>query len=111
MRRFLGSKIRDIRVTGTHLEYEGSIALDEDYIDRAGILPNEEVQVLDLENGARFTTYVIKATRGSATVDVNGPAALLVTQGDRVMVLSYVALNENEISGHAPRIVSINPDS
>ena len=76
-RRFLNAKIRDIRITGTYLDYEGSITLDEDRIEKAGMLPNEEVQVLNVETGARFTTYVIKGERGSGAVELNGPAARL----------------------------------
>lgn len=109
-RRFLHAKIRDIRITGTFLHYEGSITLDEDYLERTGILPHEEVQVLNLENGARFTTYVIRGERGSGAVELNGPAAHLAQVGDRVMVLSYTLLREDEIPGHEPRILRVNPE-
>ncbi len=107
-RSFLKAKIRDIKVTGADLEYEGSITLDEDYIERAGILPYEEVQVLNLENGNRFTTYVIKGKRGSQIVELNGPAARMGVVGDRIMVLTFAHLSENEIPSHAPRVVSGN---
>jgi len=110
LRTFLRSKIRDIRVTGTHLEYEGSITLDEDWLDASGIAPNEEVQVLNLENGARFTTYVILGERGSGAVELNGPAALLASVGDRIMVLSYGLLNAEEIDGHEPVILCVDPE-
>ncbi|MFO8173457.1 MAG: aspartate 1-decarboxylase [Gemmatimonadota bacterium] len=110
LRSFLRAKIRDIRITGTHLEYEGSITLDRDYLEASGIAPNEEVQVLNLENGARFTTYVIEGDRGSGTVDLNGPAALLASEGDRVMVLSYALLSEGEIPNHEPVILRVNPE-
>ena len=109
-RTFLNAKIRDIRITATHLEYEGSITLDEDWLERAGILPNEEVQVLNLESGERFTTYAILGPRGSGAVELNGPAAHLGTVGDRVMVLSYALLREEEIAGHEPVIVSVDPE-
>lgn len=110
LRRFFNAKIRDIRLTGTHLEYEGSITLDEDYLDRSGILPNEEVQVLNLETGARFTTYVIRGERGSGAVELNGPAAHLGSVGDRVMVLAYALLHAEEIPGHEPVVVSVGVD-
>jgi aspartate 1-decarboxylase len=109
-RRFLNAKIRDIRITATHLDYEGSITLDQDWLERAGILPNEEVQVLNLENGERFTTYAILGPRGSGAVELNGPAALLATVGDRVMVLSYAILQQDEVEGHEPVVVSIDPE-
>ncbi len=110
LRRFLNAKIRDIRLTGTHLEYEGSITLDEDYLERSGILPNEEVQVLNVENGARFTTYVIQGERGSGAVELNGPAAQLGSVGDRVMVLAYTLLHAEEIPKHEPVVVSVGVD-
>lgn len=109
-RTFLNAKIRDIRITATHLEYEGSITLDEDWLERAGILPNEEVQVLNLESAERFTTYAILGPRGSGAVELNGPAAHLGKVGDRVMVLSYAILHQDEIEGHEPVIVSVDPE-
>ncbi len=110
LRRFLKAKIRDIRVTGTFLEYEGSITLDEEYLEASGIAPFEEVQVLNLENGARFTTYAILGERGSGQVELNGPAAHLASVGDRVMVLSYALLFSQEMEGHEPTIYSVNPE-
>ncbi len=111
LRRFLGAKIRDIRITGAYLDYEGSITLDEDYLLKSGIMPNEEVHVLNQENGQRFTTYVIKGERGSGKVEINGPAARLGMVGDRIMVLSYVLLSPDQIESHVPKIVSVNPQS
>ena len=108
-RRFLNAKIRDIRITGTYLEYEGSITLDQDWLDQAGVLPNQEVHVLNLENGTRFTTYVISGERGSGAVELNGPAAHLAEVGDRVMVLSYALLHPDEIDGHEPTVIRVNP--
>lgn len=107
-RRFLNAKIRDIRITGTHLGYEGSITLDEDWLDQAGMLPNEEVQVLNVETGARFTTYVILGERGSGAVELNGPAARLAQVGDQVMVLSYALLHPDELRDHEPTVVSVD---
>jgi aspartate 1-decarboxylase len=108
-RRFLNAKIRDIRITGTYLDYEGSITLDQDWVEQAGMLPNEEVQVLNVETGARFTTYVILGERGSGAVELNGPAAHLAEVGDRVMVLTYALLHSDEIEGHEPTVVSVSP--
>ncbi len=109
-RTFLNAKIRDIRITATHLEYEGSLTLDEDWLDQAGILPNEEVQVLNLENAERFITYAIRGPRGSGAVELNGPAAHLGKVGDRIMVLTYAILHEDEIAHHEPVVVSVHPD-
>jgi aspartate 1-decarboxylase len=108
LRSFLKAKIRDIKITGAHLEYEGSITLDENFIEQAGILPYEEVHVLNQDNGNRFTTYVIKGKRGSGIVELNGPAALLGAVGNRIMVLTFVYLTENELPSHSPRVISGN---
>jgi aspartate 1-decarboxylase len=109
-RRFLSGKIRDIRLTKTNLEYEGSITVDENYLEKAGILPNEEVHVLNVETGSRLITYAIKGERGSGAIELNGPAARLGMTGDRVMILSYAFLSPEEIPGHQPKIICINPE-
>lgn len=109
LRRFLKAKIRDIRLTGTDINYEGSITLDADYLEKAGILPNEEVQVLNVDNGVRIATYAIEGKRGSGIVELNGPAARCGLKGDRVMVLSYCLVGPEEIETHTPTIVSVNP--
>jgi aspartate 1-decarboxylase len=106
-RMFLNSKLRDVRITGVNLEYEGSITIDEDYLDRAGILPDEEVHVLNVNTGSRLTTYVIKGERGSGIVELNGPAARLGMVGDRIMVLAYAMLSPDEVAGHKPTIISV----
>jgi len=106
-RMFLNSKLRDVRITGVNLEYEGSITIDADYLDRAGILPDEEVHVLNVNTGVRLTTYVIKGERGSGIMELNGPAARLGMVGDRIMVLTYAMLSPEEIAGHKPAIISV----
>jgi aspartate 1-decarboxylase len=106
---FLHSKIRDIRLTAVKPDYEGSITIDEEYLTRAGILPFEEVHVLNLSTGARIVTYAISGEKGSGSIELNGPAARLGMVGDEIMVLTYVLLDPAEISGHSPTIISINP--
>jgi len=106
-RTFLHSKIRDVRITGTNVEYEGSITIDEDYLDKAKILPGEQVDVLNVDTGVRLTTYVIKGARGSGIMELNGPAARQGTVGDRIMVLTYAMLAPDEIAGHVPIVISI----
>jgi aspartate 1-decarboxylase len=105
LRRFMKAKIRDIKITGAKLHYEGSIRLDENYLDEAGIKPYEEVQVLNMENGSRLITYALKGERGSGIVELNGPAARAGYVGDRVMVLSYCLLDEKEVDSHEPKVV------
>jgi aspartate 1-decarboxylase len=107
LRRFLKAKIRDLKLTGAKLEYEGSIALDQDWLDESGIAPYEEVQVLNIENGTRLYTYVIPGERGSGITELNGPAARLGYVGDRIMVLSYCLLSGEEVSAHKPVVVSV----
>lgn len=109
LRRFLHAKIRDIKITGTYLHYEGSITLDKDYLDKTGIRINEEVQIVNLDSDHRFTTYVIEGEAGSGKVELNGPAARLAKVGDRVMVLAYGLLGPDEIENHTPVILSVDP--
>ncbi|MDR2577229.1 MAG: aspartate 1-decarboxylase [Chitinispirillales bacterium] len=110
-RTFLKSKIRDIRLTGLNIDYEGSITIDEDYLERAGILPDEQVQVLNSNSGARLTTYVIKGERGSGIIELNGPAARIGgVVGDKVMVLAYAMLAPDEIANHKPTVISIGAE-
>jgi aspartate 1-decarboxylase len=85
----LKSKIHGATLTGTDLDYEGSITIDENLLDKADILAGEQVHVLNLNNGNRFITYTISAARGSGTVLLNGPAARLGTAGDKVIIISY----------------------
>lgn len=104
LRSFLNAKIAGLRITGTNLEYQGSITLDDRYIEKVGILANEEVHVLNLENGNRLTTYVIRGVRGSGIVELNGPAARMGMVGDRIMILTYALFTAEEIATHVPRI-------
>lgn len=99
------AKLHRATVTRADLHYEGSISIDRDFMDAAGFLPNEQVDVLDIDNGARFTTYVIEAERGSKTIGVNGAAARLVQSGDKVIVLSYAQMSMEEAEAHKPTVV------
>ena len=108
MRRTLfKSKIHRAFLTGAHLDYEGSIAVDRDLMDAADLLPYERVQVLNLSNGERLETYVIEAPRGSGEIQLNGPAARLGYAGDQVIIVSYAEYAEDEIAGHAPTVVHV----
>ena len=96
------AKLHRATVTRADLHYEGSISIDRDLMDAVGFLANEQVDVLDIDNGARFTTYVIEAPRGSKTIGVNGAAARLVQTGDKVIVLSYAQMTREEAERHTP---------
>ena len=84
------AKIHRATVTQCDMHYQGSISVDEDWLDRVGILPNEQVDVLNINTGARFTTYAIPAERGSQTIGINGAAARLAQKEDLVIIISYV---------------------
>lgn len=99
------SKIHRIRVTQAELHYVGSITLDEEVMDAANIIENEKVQVVNVNNGERFETYVIKGERGSGTVCLNGPAARRVQVGDIIIIVSYGIVDFEEAKSHTPTIV------
>lgn len=108
MRIMLKSKIHGATVTATNLNYEGSLTLDADLIEAANLLPNEQVHVLNVTSGARFVTYVIEGERGSGTVCVNGAAARLVQVGDRILVLSYEFIDDEEVREHCAKVVRVD---
>jgi len=108
MRTMLKSKIHRARVTDANLHYEGSVTLDPVLMEAADLLPYEQVQLLDIDNGARLTTYVIEGDRGSGQVVVNGAAAHLIHRGDTIIVLSYVTLPDNEARRLEPRLVYVD---
>ncbi|OSI12892.1 aspartate 1-decarboxylase [Neisseria canis] len=107
-RTMLGGKIHRAVVTEADLNYVGSITVDQDLLDAAGICVNEKVQIVNNNNGERFETYTIPGERGSGVVCLNGAAARLVQKGDIVIIMSYVMLSEPEISAHAPKVVLLD---
>lgn len=100
----LKSKIHRATVTEANLNYVGSITIDQDLLDIVDMLPNEKVQIVNNNNGARFETYIIPGPRGSGVICLNGAAARLVHPGDTVIILSYVMLSDEEARSHTPRI-------
>ena len=102
------AKLHRATVTQADLDYEGSISIDRDLLDRSGILPHEQVDVLNINTGARFTTYAIEAPRGSRTIGVNGAAARLVQAGDKVIVVAYGQLQLEEARNYAPNVVLLD---
>ena len=107
-RQMLRAKIH--RATGTDacLEYEGSLTVDEALLEAAGILPYEAVVISNLNNGERFTTYVIAGARGSGTISLNGPTARKGAIGDQIIIFCYEFYNEDEIKRHTPRIIKVD---
>jgi aspartate 1-decarboxylase len=105
------AKLHRATVTQADLEYEGSIAIDRELLDASGILPHEQVDVLNITTGARFTTYAIEAPRGSRTIGVNGAAARLVQAGDKVIVVTYCQMDAAEARNYAPQVVLLDEDN
>jgi len=104
-------KIHKARVTEANLNYVGSITVDQDLLDAAGILPNEKVQVVNNNNGARLETYTIPGERGSGVVCLNGAAARLVHPGDIVIIISYTWLDEKEARQHKPKVILVDENN
>ena len=107
-RPLLGAKIHRATVTQADLNYVGSITVDLDLLDAAGICVNEKVQIVNNNNGERLETYTIAGERGSGVVCLNGAAARLVQKGDIVIIMSYVLLSEPEIANHEPKVVLVD---
>ena len=107
-RIMLHSKIHRATLTGVEPDYEGSITLDRALLDRAGLLPGEQVHVLNLNNGERLITYAIAAPRGSGTVMLNGPAARKGLKGDTVVILAYAQMSAREARRHRPVVVLVD---
>ena len=102
------SKLHRVTVTQADLNYIGSITIDEDLMDAAKLLEHERVQIVNISNGARLETYVIKGERGSGILCLNGPAARKVAVGDVVIVISYCMVNMEEYKNHVPVTVHVN---
>jgi aspartate 1-decarboxylase len=107
VRTMMAGKIHRATVTEANLEYEGSVTLDPDLMDAAGILPYEQVHILDVTNGARLETYAIVGERGSGEVCINGAAAHLVHRGDVVIIVAYQQLYEEDARELRPRVVHV----
>lgn len=105
----LKSKIHRAKITQAELHYVGSITIDEDLMDAANLLPNEKVQIVNVNNGERLETYVIKGERGSGMVCLNGPAARKAQVGDIVIIISYCSLDFEEAKKHEPILVFPDP--
>ncbi|MDO4588118.1 MAG: aspartate 1-decarboxylase [Planctomycetia bacterium] len=108
LRTMLKSKIHRVRLTDCNLDYEGSIAIDVDLLRAADILPGEQVQVLNINNGNRIITYAIEAAAGSGTIMLNGPAARAGIPSDILVIITYCQLDDKEIPNHKIRIIKVD---
>jgi aspartate 1-decarboxylase len=101
----LKSKLHCVTVTQAELDYIGSVTIDEDLMDAANLIENEQVHILNKNNGERFITYVLKGERGSGVICLNGPAALKVKMGDVILIISYANMDFEEAKNFRPWIV------
>ena len=107
-RHMLKSKIHRATVTQCELHYEGSCAIDEDLLDAANILENEQVHIWNINNGERFVTYAIKGERGSRMISINGSAARRASVGDLVIIAAFARVHEDQLATHKPQLVFVD---
>jgi len=101
----LKSKIHRVKITEAELHYVGSITIDEDLMDAANLVENEKVQIVNINNGERLETYVIKGVRGSGQICLNGPAARKAQVGDVIIIISYCSIDQKEAKNHKPIVI------
>jgi aspartate 1-decarboxylase len=104
----LKGKIHRATVVQAELDYVGSITIDEDLMEAAGIFEYEQVQIVDIDNGNRFETYVISGERGSGMICLNGAAARMVREGDKVIIMCYASMDITEVKEHSPKVVFVD---
>ncbi|MDE3015709.1 MAG: aspartate 1-decarboxylase [Pseudomonadota bacterium] len=108
MFKMLHSKLHRARVTRAELHYNGSLGIDRDLIEMAGMMPGQQIDVLNVNNGARFTTYILEEPRGSKTIGVYGAAAHLAKPGDLVIVIAYALMDEREAKKFRPVVLVLD---
>ncbi|AFJ62415.1 aspartate 1-decarboxylase [Bacillus velezensis YAU B9601-Y2] len=104
----MAGKLHRATVTEANLNYVGSITIDEDLLDAVGMLANEKVQIVNNNNGARLETYIIPGKRGSGVICLNGAAARLVQEGDKVIIISYQMMSDQEAKSHQPKVAVLD---
>ena len=110
-RQMLRSKIHRVSVTECDIEYEGSLTLDPNLMHEAGMVPYERIDVYDVDNANRFSTYLIEGRPGSAECCVNGAAARLVDLGDKLILASYCTVEEKDVATHQPQVVLVGENN
>ena len=105
------SKIHLATITEVHLEYEGSITIDEELLEKANMLENEKVQVVNMNNGSRIETYIIKGKRGSRIICLNGPAARKGYAGDKIIIITYAMMEEKEAKSFKPVVIKLDDNN
>ena len=110
-RLMMKSKLHGVTVTQCNLGYVGSLTIDRNLMELADLLPNEKIQVVNLNNGERFETYVLEGEAGTGIIGANGGTARLCVQGDKLLVISYAAMDDREARGHEPKVVIVDEDN
>jgi len=108
IRTMLQAKLHRVKLTQAILDYEGSCGIDAMLLEASGILPNQYVEIYNIANGARFSTYAIRAPRGSGEISLNGAAARLGSVGDLLIICAYSAYDEAEVASHRPVVVLVD---
>jgi aspartate 1-decarboxylase len=108
LRTMLQAKLHRVQVTEADLHYEGSCGIDRDLLDASGMLPNQHIELYNISNGERFSTYIIEAPRGSGTISLNGAAARKAMVGDLLIICAYAQYSEAEVASHRPVIVLVD---
>ena len=108
IRTMLQAKLHRVKLTQAILDYEGSCGIDEALLEASGILPNQYVEIYNIANGARFSTYAIRAPRGSVEISLNGAAARLGSVGDLLIICAYSGYDEAEVARHRPVVVLVD---
>jgi aspartate 1-decarboxylase len=108
LRTMLQAKLHRVRVTEADLHYEGSCGIDRDLLEASGLLPIQYIELYNIDNGERFSTYIIEAPAGSGTISLNGAAARKAKLGDLLIICAYSAYSEQEISSHRPVVVLVD---
>jgi len=111
LRTMLFAKIHRATITQTDLNYVGSITIDKNLLEETGMLVGEKVEVFDIDNGSRFETYIFEGEPGSGIIGVNGAAARLVHKGDKVIIVNYALLNDEERKKHKPVVVIVDENN
>lgn len=110
-RKMLQGKLHRVNVTQADLHYEGSCAIDQDFMDAAGILEYEAIDIYNVDNGERFSTYAIAGERGSKIISVNGAAARRAAVGDKLIICSYVDMSDDDARHHQPKVAYFDGDN
>lgn len=107
----LRAKIHRATITNSDLDYEGSISIDKELIEKSGMLVHEKVDILNINNGQRFTTYIIEAPFGSREIQVNGAAARLVQKGDKIIIVAYASMSLEEGQNFKPKVILLGDNN